>query len=74
VLEAAELAVHHSKLRDASLVTLHVSAVKDVRKPAGARPGLVHVLRGRRFELRRERARLERILAARIDVAAAPSV
>ncbi len=67
LLDAAELAVHFSKQRQASRATVHVAPVKDVRKPKGAKPGLVQVLRGRTVSLRRDAARLERVLAARID-------
>jgi predicted ribosome quality control (RQC) complex YloA/Tae2 family protein len=67
LLEAAELAVHFSKQRGASRATLHVAPVKDVRKPRGAKPGLVHVLRGRSLALRRDAARLARVLGARIE-------
>jgi hypothetical protein len=38
-----------------------------VSKPAGAKPGLVYVSRGKTIQLRRERARLERVLAARVE-------
>lgn len=67
LLEAAELAVHFSKLRNAGRVSLHVAPIKDVRKPRGAKPGLVHVTHGRSLALRREPQRLARILAARIE-------
>lgn len=67
LLEAAEIAVHFSKQRHAARATLHVAPIKDVRKPAGARPGLVHVLRGRTLALRRDASRLARVLDARID-------
>ncbi len=69
LLEAAELAVHFSKQRHAARATVHVAPIKDVRKPAGARPGLVHVLRGRTLSLRRDAARLARVLDARLDAA-----
>lgn len=67
LLEAAELAVHFSKQRHAARATLHVAPIKDVRKPSGARPGLVHVQRGRTLALRRDASRLARVLGARID-------
>ena len=67
LLEAAELAVHFSGEKGASRADVHVAAIKDVSKPKGAKPGLVHVHRGRTLHLRRDPKRLERILAARID-------
>jgi predicted ribosome quality control (RQC) complex YloA/Tae2 family protein len=66
VLEACELAVHFSKLRAADRVDVHVVPIKDVRKPRGAKPGLVFVSGGRSVRLRRSPARLERLLASRI--------
>jgi predicted ribosome quality control (RQC) complex YloA/Tae2 family protein len=67
LLEAAELAVHFSSQKNAGRADVHVAAIKDVSKPKGAKPGLVHVHRGRTLHLRREPARLERILGARIE-------
>jgi predicted ribosome quality control (RQC) complex YloA/Tae2 family protein len=67
LLEAAELAVHFSNAKRAGRAAVHVAAIKDVTKPRGAKPGLVHVHRGRTIQLRRDPARLERILAARLD-------
>lgn len=66
VLEAAELCVHFSKLRDARKVDVHVAPIKHVHKPKGTKPGLVYVNHGKSVGLRREPARLERILNARI--------
>ena len=67
VLEACELAVHHSRQKGATRADVHVSPVKNVRKPAGAKPGLVYVARGKTIHLRRDAKRLERVLAARIE-------
>jgi len=67
LLEAAELAVHFSKQKNAARAGVHVAAIKDVSKPRGAKPGLVYVHRGRTIQLRRDPARLERVLAARIE-------
>jgi predicted ribosome quality control (RQC) complex YloA/Tae2 family protein len=67
VLDACELAVHFSKLRDADRVDVHVVPIRNVRKPKGAKPGLVHVHGGRSVRLRRSRSRLERVLASRVD-------
>lgn len=66
VLEAAELCAHFSKLKDANKLDVHVAAIKYVNKPKGAKPGLVHVSHGKSVGLRRDPARLKRILDARI--------
>ncbi len=67
ILDACELAVHFSKLKHAGQADVHVTPVKNVRKPKGAKPGLVYVLRGKTVHLRRDRRRLENILSARLD-------
>ena len=67
VLEAAELCVHFSKMKDASKVDVHVVPIKNVSKPKGAKPGLVYVSQGKTIGLRRDPKRLERILNAKIE-------
>jgi predicted ribosome quality control (RQC) complex YloA/Tae2 family protein len=67
VLDACELAVHFSKMKNANRADVHIAPIKNVRKPSGAKPGLVHVSRGKTIHLRRDSARLERILAFRLD-------
>jgi predicted ribosome quality control (RQC) complex YloA/Tae2 family protein len=67
ILDACELAAHHSKARNASRVDVHVVPIANVRKPKGAKPGLVEVHGGKNVHLRREEARLRRVLAARIE-------
>lgn len=67
VLDACELAVHYSKQKNAGSAEVHVVPIKNVKKPRGAKPGLVYVTGGRSIHLRRESSRLERVLAARID-------
>lgn len=67
VLDACELAVHFSKAKKASRADVHVVPIRNVRKPKGAKPGLVTVHGGRSIHLRRSEARLTRILAARIE-------
>jgi predicted ribosome quality control (RQC) complex YloA/Tae2 family protein len=67
VLDACELAVHFSKFKNASRADVHVVPIKNVRKPKGAKPGLVSVHGGRTVHLRRTPKRLERILAARVE-------
>ena len=41
VLEAAQLAAYHSKARESSNVPVDYTLVKNVNKPAGAKPGMV---------------------------------
>jgi len=67
LLEAAELAVHFSRAKNAARADVHVAPIKQVSKPKGAKPGLVWVRGGRSLSLRREPERLARILAARIE-------
>jgi predicted ribosome quality control (RQC) complex YloA/Tae2 family protein len=67
VLDAAELAVHFSKAKNATRASVHVAAIKHVSKPSGAKPGLVYVSRGKTIQLRREPERLARVLAARVE-------
>jgi predicted ribosome quality control (RQC) complex YloA/Tae2 family protein len=67
LLEACELAVHFSKAKNAGRADVHVAPIKNVRKPAGAKPGLVYVRSGRTVHLRRDPKRLERVLASRLD-------
>jgi predicted ribosome quality control (RQC) complex YloA/Tae2 family protein len=68
ILDACELAVHFSKQKNAGRADVHVVPIKQVKKPRGAKPGLVYVTGGRSIHLRREPDRLERLLASRIDV------
>ena len=67
VLAACELAIHFSKLKSSTRADVHVAHIKDVKKPKGAKPGLVYVLRGKTVHLRRDPKRLQNILAARIE-------
>jgi predicted ribosome quality control (RQC) complex YloA/Tae2 family protein len=67
LLDACELAVHFSKSKNATRADVHVVPIKNVRKPKGAKPGLVTVHGGKTLHLRRTRSRLDRILAARKD-------
>ncbi len=66
LLDACELAVHFSRLREADSVDVHVVPIRNVRKPKGAKPGLVTVHGGRSVRLRRSPARLARVLGARV--------
>jgi hypothetical protein len=67
VLDACELAVHFSKQKKAGRADVHVVPIKNVKKPKGAKRGLVYVSGGKSVHLRREPERLERLLASRID-------
>jgi predicted ribosome quality control (RQC) complex YloA/Tae2 family protein len=67
ILDACELAAHYSKAKNASRVDVHVVPIANVRKPKGAKPGLVEVHGGKNVHLRREEARLQRVLEARIE-------
>jgi predicted ribosome quality control (RQC) complex YloA/Tae2 family protein len=67
LLDACELAVHFSRSRDATRADVHVVPIANVRKPRGAKPGLVHVHGGRIVQLRRVPARLARVLADRVE-------
>ena len=46
---------------------MHVVPIKNVRKPKGAKPGLVMVHGGKTIHLRRIPQRLQRVLEARIE-------
>ena len=67
VLDACELAVHFSKQREATRADVHVVPIANVRKPRGAKPGLVTVHGGKTVHLRRTPTRLERVLGDRIE-------
>jgi predicted ribosome quality control (RQC) complex YloA/Tae2 family protein len=67
ILDACELAVHFSRMKEARQADVHVAPIKNVRKPKGAKPGLVMVTRGKTIHLRRNPRRLESILATRLD-------
>jgi predicted ribosome quality control (RQC) complex YloA/Tae2 family protein len=67
LLDACELAVHYSKMKNAGSADVHVAPVKDIKKPKGAKPGLVYVRKGKTIHLRRDSKRLESILASRFE-------
>lgn len=67
LLDACELAVHFSKLKNADRADVHVAPIKNVKKPKGAKPGLVFVRGGRTIRLKRDPKRLQSILASRLD-------
>jgi predicted ribosome quality control (RQC) complex YloA/Tae2 family protein len=66
VIDACELAVHFSKQKNASRADVHVVPIRNVKKPKGAKRGLVYVTGGKSIHLRREPERLKRLLDARI--------
>ncbi len=66
-LDACELAVHFSKMKNAGSAEVHMAHIKDVKKPKGAKPGLVYVRSGKTVHLRRDPKRLQSILASRLD-------
>jgi len=67
LIDACELAVHFSKSKRAGSASVHVVPIKQVKKPKGAKRGLVYVTGGKTIHLRREEKRIERLLASRID-------
>ena len=67
LLDACELAVRYSKQKNAGSAQVHIVPIKNVSKPKGAKAGLVHVSGGKSVLLRREEARLTRLMAAKID-------
>ena len=67
ILDACELAVHFSKAKRADRADVHIVPIKQVKKPKGAKAGLVWVTGGRSLHLWREESRLERLMASRKD-------
>jgi predicted ribosome quality control (RQC) complex YloA/Tae2 family protein len=67
VLDSCELAVHFSKLKDSQSADVCVAPIKEVRKPKGAKSGLVYVRKSKTIHLRRDPKRLQSILATRLD-------
>jgi predicted ribosome quality control (RQC) complex YloA/Tae2 family protein len=67
LLDACELAVHFSKMKNAGSADVHVSPIKNVKKPKGAKPGLVYVRAGKSIRLKRDSKRLQSILASRVE-------
>ncbi len=65
LLEACELAVHFSRMKNSASADVHIAPIKNVKKPKGAKPGLVYVRGGKTIHLRRDPKRLQRILASR---------
>jgi predicted ribosome quality control (RQC) complex YloA/Tae2 family protein len=62
LVDAAHLAAHFSPLEDAGRVRVHVARRKEVHKPRGAKPGLVHLSGGKILDLRVQPERTRRLL------------
>jgi len=62
ILDAAHLAIHFSPLRGTDRADVHVASVKQVHKPRGAKPGLVHLSGGRNLQVRMQPERLAGLL------------
>jgi predicted ribosome quality control (RQC) complex YloA/Tae2 family protein len=62
ILDAAHLAIHFSPLRGTDRADVHVVPVKQVHKPRGAKPGLVHLSGGRNLQVRMQPERLAGLL------------
>jgi len=67
ILDACELAIHYSKLKSVDRADVHMAPIKNVKKPKGAKPGLVYVRSGKTIHLKRDPKRLQNILASRMD-------
>jgi predicted ribosome quality control (RQC) complex YloA/Tae2 family protein len=67
LLDAATLAAHHSNARGEAQVDVSYVLRKHVRKPPRAAPGLVTLSGAKTIRVRMEPARLERLLASRLD-------
>lgn len=64
LLDAGTLAVHFSKARGEHLIEVIYTFAKHVRKPKGMPPGAVVPARFRTLAVRRDEARLQRLLAS----------
>ena len=67
VLDACELAIRFSKQKGSLGAQVHVVPIKNVSKPRGAKPGLVHVTGGKTLSYRCEEGRLGRLLDSKVD-------
>jgi len=64
---AAMLALHFSKMKDSSRAAVTYCQRKYVQKPKGAAPGLVYVSKAKTMTVRRDPARLARLLAKEVE-------
>ncbi|MCA8938250.1 MAG: DUF814 domain-containing protein, partial [Planctomycetes bacterium] len=62
LLDAAQLCLHYSKMKKALAASVHYVQAKFVRKPKGAKPGLVLVHGGKEISIRKDDERLARLL------------
>jgi predicted ribosome quality control (RQC) complex YloA/Tae2 family protein len=62
LVDAAHLALHYSKMRNARAADVSYTPCRHVTKPKGAKPGLVQVRQEKVLHLRREAERLARLL------------
>ncbi|MCE9594760.1 MAG: NFACT family protein [Planctomycetes bacterium] len=62
LVDAAHLAAHFSPLEQAARVRVHVARRKEVHKPRGTKPGLVHLSGGKILDLRVQQERTKRLL------------
>jgi len=62
--EAATLAIYYSKARDSSLVPVDYTHVKHIKKPYGAKPGMVIYEKNWTLYLTPERSVLEKLLSS----------
>ena len=65
IMEAAELAAYHSKGRSSSQVPVDYTAVKFVKKPAGAKPGMVIFTNNRTVYVTPDEETVKRLSAGR---------
>ena len=62
VIDAATLAVHFSPLKAVSRADVHTAHVKEIKKPRGAKAGLVTLSGGKTLHIRMQPERLKRLL------------
>lgn len=65
LLDAATLAAHYSRRKNDTVVEVRYCRKADLRKPKGASPGAVNVLRSKTVSVRLEEQRLARLMASR---------
>jgi len=62
LLDAAQLAMHFSKMKNASKANVSYTQKKYVKKPKGAKPGLVVLNQRKSLSVRKDESRLNRLL------------
>lgn len=67
LLDAATLALHYSDLRKSGQGEVLYTYRKHVRKPRGAKPGLVTVTQDKRLFIKLDRKRLQRLKESRVE-------